>query len=523
MKLLLQIAYVVRSEARYLIQFPKLMLSAAVLALVPAMYCLLYITSVWDPETKTAALPVAVVNLDKGVQYKEHTFNVGWEITTRLEDSGRFGFTMLKDETQARQWVRQGKLAFAVIIPSDFSANAVPGAESGAGRVIIFTSQGNNFETASIAKRFAETLERELNESLNERRWVLVLHSAAGSQKSLEHLHSIVDTLQAGAQNLRHESAQTNTAAQELASTTRRLHSRLVQITSDTRQLPGAGKSVDTTRPGNTDFDELNRGASEVAAKASMVSNVAQQTSHSVGRLLSAIGLLSSALPTQMESLGGSSAEGLAHSVTPVLEIDAPVENSGSGFASNVVPGALWLGAATAAFLIHIQVLPRQSLFFFRSARVIGKMFFPACVVLAQSLLIFVVIRFVLKVHVVNPWIFASTLVLSSLSFLSIVFALSKVFGDAGKEIAMVLLAVQLSSSGGILPVELSGGMFAVISPWLPMTWVVDCIKVGLFNAYAGQWQHPMLQIGLAGLVSFFMSCRLGRWRFVKSSRRIAA
>jgi len=35
-----------------------------------------------------------------------------------------------------------------------------------------------------------------------------------------------------------------------------------------------------------------------------------------------------------------------------------------------------------------------------------------------------------------------------------IVLALTKAFGDAGKGIAMFLLAVQLSSSGGILPVE---------------------------------------------------------------------
>ena len=523
MKFFLQVAFIVRSEARYLIQFPKLMASAAVLALVPAMYCLLYITSVWDPETKTAALPVGVVNLDQGVQYKEHTFNVGWEITTRLEDSGRFGFTMLSDETKARQLVRQGKLAFAVIIPSDFSANAVPGAESGAGRVVIFTSQGNNFETAAIAKHFAETLERDINESLNERRWVLVLHTAAGSQQSLEHLHAAVNTLHADARDLRKESAQTGTTAQELAIGTRHLNASVTQIAAEARQLRGTAKALDSTRNSNTDLDELTRGANELAGKAANLLNVTQQSSHRVGHLLSAIDLLSNALPKSLESLGESSAEGLAHSVTPVLEIDAPVENSGSGFASNVVPGALWLGAATAAFLIHIRILPRQTLFFSRPARVIGKMFLPACVVLAQGIFIFIAVCFILKIHVANPWLFASTLALSSLSFLSIVFALSKAFGDAGKEIAMVLLAVQLSSSGGILPVELSGGLFAIISPWLPLTWVVGCIKVGLFNAYAGAWQLPMLQIGLGGLVSFAMSCSVGRWRFVNSSKRIAA
>ena len=67
MKFLLQILFIVRKEARYLRGFPKKLLSGATLAFVPAVYCLLYITSVWDPETKTNALPVAVVNQDDGV------------------------------------------------------------------------------------------------------------------------------------------------------------------------------------------------------------------------------------------------------------------------------------------------------------------------------------------------------------------------------------------------------------------------------------------------------------------------
>ena len=116
MKFFLQIAFIVRNEADYLLRSPKKLLSGAMLAFVPAMYCVLYITSVWDPETKTSALPVAVVNLDGGVKVGEHEFNIGWEITTRLEDGGRFGFTVFSDEQKARTLVRQGKLAFAVIM-----------------------------------------------------------------------------------------------------------------------------------------------------------------------------------------------------------------------------------------------------------------------------------------------------------------------------------------------------------------------------------------------------------------------
>jgi putative membrane protein len=226
------------------------------------------------------------------------------------------------------------------------------------------------------------------------------------------------------------------------------------------------------------------------------------------------IELLAKALPGKVDTLEGS-AEGLANSVEPVIEIDAPVENSGSGFASNVVPGALWLGAAVAAVLIHVRVLPRNAQFFASPIQVAGKMLLPACVVLAQSLIVFIVVLYILKIHVVNPWTFALTLIVSSLAFLSIVFALIKAFGDAGEGITMVLLAVQLSASGGIMPVELSGGLFAMISPWLPLTWVVESIKVSMFGAFGGAWQPSLHMVAMAGLAGFALSCGVGRWHIL--------
>jgi putative membrane protein len=178
----------------------------------------------------------------------------------------------------------------------------------------------------------------------------------------------------------------------------------------------------------------------------------------------------------------------------------------------------LWLGAAVAAVLIHVRVLPRHAQFFSRPAQVAGKIFIPACVVLAQSLMVFTVVLYILKIHVVNPWTFALTLIVSSLAFLSVVFALIKGFGDAGEGITMVLLAVQLSASGGILPVELSGGLFAMISPWLPLTWVVESVKVSMFGAFGGAWHQPLLLVGLAGLAGFALSCGVGRWRVVHAT-----
>ena len=110
-----------------------------------------------------------------------------------------------------------------------------------------------------------------------------------------------------------------------------------------------------------------------------------------------------------------------------------------------------------------------------------------------------VTVFYVLHIKVVQPAALACTVVSAGLTFLLIVCALTRLLGDAGKALAMLFLAVQLSSSGGVLPVELSGTFFATVSPWLPITWVVHGLKASMFGAFDGVWQTSWHQVLLAG------------------------
>lgn len=142
----------------------------------------------------------------------------------------------------------------------------------------------------------------------------------------------------------------------------------------------------------------------------------------------------------------------------------------------------------------------------------------PAVLVLAQAMLVFACVSFWLKIPLAHAGAFALILGSAALAFLLIIFALTLAFGDAGKALAMLLLAVQLSSSGGIVPIELSGGVFMDINPWLPLTWVVKAIKASMFNAYDGAWIQPLGLICLIGVLATTVACFVGRWRFVKTS-----
>ena len=86
---------------------------------------------------------------------------------------------------------------------------------------------------------------------------------------------------------------------------------------------------------------------------------------------------------------------------------------------------------------------------------------------------------------------------------------------DSGKAAALILLILQLSSAGGVLPVELSGGIYQTLSPWLPFTYVIKALRATMFGAFNSEWFSPWLAIGLVGALAWLSACFVGTWKFV--------
>ena len=630
-----QVVLVARLETQFYLRQPRLLLAALAVALIPAIYVLIYLSSVWDPAAHTGALPVALVNLDRDVHYRDQVFNLGQEVTAKLKSARLFGYVDQADEEEARRMVRDGRVAFALVIPSDFSSNAVPGAGRGAGRLAVYTSEGNSYQSANLARRFAEDLGHEINERLNERRWALVLSNAVGSQRSVERLNKAVDQLSKGAHELAGGIGQAADGADALGSGAGRLDSGVDRLASGVKEIGVVLRTLESRQPAPAELNrlktgaeslvaghgELGHGLSDLLAGSQRLSggviafrdearsstllggrilDGAEELADGMGKLDTGLQAAISAqhkladgaarvsegvgaLATGMQSQGNAlrsivaglpadsqveelaagtgklaagaaalvdgnrklkagaqhldlglelladelpdsvagpdgSAEGLANSVRPEVEVDAAVQNNGSAYAPNIIPAALWLGAGIAAFLIHVRVLPREAEGFSRLAQLLGKIAVPSVVVLGQALLVLLSVLFVLHMQVADLFPFALTLAVSALTFLIIVFALTRAFGDAGKALSILFLAVQLSSSGGIIPVELSGGVFMDISPWLPLTWVVKAIKAAMFGAFDHAWQLPLMLVALAGLAAAAMACLVGSWRYVEQS-----
>lgn len=638
-KFVRQTLLIARMELAYLARYPKAWAALLVVLAVPAVYAVMYLSSVWDPEAHTAALAVGLVNLDQGVVVQGQALNVGQEVLGALRAEQKFGYRDFSDESAARQAVRRGELAFALMVPRDFSASALPGWSAGSGKLVVYASEGNSYQTAMMARRFAEGLGPQVNRRLNERRWRFVLASADAAQGQISELRENVAKLERGARQLHAGVAKTAQGAGSLAAGGRQLNQGLGSLTQGAKQLGSGLKTMQEGLPPEQDLDrllagsqqlassqaalaegfgalkagadqlasgvllvrdeaaesllvpdaemeavnklasgaetlrqgmasallaqqalakasdemnggvtalvkglqsigagvqgasaavpedsrldEIDQGAAGLARGALKVSDATRQLEDGSLKLAAGIDALDQALPESLPRPEGSP-QGLAQSVDLQLESPTHVQNSGSGFAPNVLLAALWLGASVMAFLLHVRALPREALYFYRPAQMLGKLLSPACMVSMQVAVLALTAWGVLRIPIAQFVPFVVTLLISALAFLLIVFALMRAWGDVGKGVAMFLLAIQLTSSGGILPVELSGGFFMHISPWLPLTWAVKAVKASMFDAFGGDWLSPLWRVGLMGVAALGFAMFVGQWRFVRANKRPA-
>lgn len=627
-----QAARIVRAELALFQRFPKLRMSVLGIVFIPALYSFIYLSSVWDPTSHTEALQALIVNQDQGFDYRGQPVNLGRDLVASLQDKHTFGFQLEADEARARAAVQAGQAAFALIIPAQFSANAVPGTQSGGGKLIVFASEGNNYSGAGLARRFAVELGHQLNETLNEKRWALVLGASEGSKASLSRLREGVAQLQAGAHALDQGLGQAGNGAQQLAGGSTRLSDGLGPLTSGVKQLGEGLRTMESKMPNAQDLQalksasaqlasaqgelgqglgELHKGAQKLTAGAQSLkddtqsipvvggkvsagagqlaqggqqlvqgldqartaqakitegqqrlnagvtglADGVQQLGQGVGQMTAklptdaqlnelnqgglalkngaqglnqglvqlqggahqlSLGLdtLAQSLPAEVPGLEGS-AKGLAASVEPEVEIDAPVPNNGTGFAPNFVPVSLWLGAVMTSFVFHLRRLPLCAQGMAAPAQLMGKGGLLGGIVLAQAGVILLMLTLILEIKVSNLPALALTLGLASLTFMLMILALTRAFGDAGKAVGLILLIVQLSSAGGIFPVELTGAFFREISPWLPFTWVVRGIRASMFGAYGAEWLTALWTVGSATLVAGLAATFIGRWKIV--------
>ncbi|WP_125706145.1 YhgE/Pip domain-containing protein [Lacticaseibacillus daqingensis] len=113
----------IKDEFGFIKKNKLIMLSVMVIMIIPFLYCVFFLKSVWDPYGDTQALPVAVVNNDHAVQYQGKTLDVGDQTVKKLKKNHELGWRFVTAK-QAAKGLKDNKYYTVVTIPSNFSKNA---------------------------------------------------------------------------------------------------------------------------------------------------------------------------------------------------------------------------------------------------------------------------------------------------------------------------------------------------------------------------------------------------------------
>lgn len=110
-------------EWKQIFKNKMLMIVLAAVVVIPSIYTILFLGSMWDPYGKLENLPVAVVNLDKPVEYEEKTLQVGADLTKKLRDNEELDFHFVEGN-EAKKGLENGSYYMVITIPENFSKNA---------------------------------------------------------------------------------------------------------------------------------------------------------------------------------------------------------------------------------------------------------------------------------------------------------------------------------------------------------------------------------------------------------------
>ncbi|MEV4776656.1 YhgE/Pip domain-containing protein [Microbacterium sp. LWH12-1.2] len=148
---------------------------------------------------------------------------------------------------------------------------------------------------------------------------------------------------------------------------------------------------------------------------------------------------------------------------------------------------ALWVGALLIS--VSIRVDPPQSgaselPLLSPTQTYLGRFGIFALVGLLQSTLVCLGSVLFTQVQPEHPFLLILTGWVMSLVFTLIIYTFVVTFGNAGKALAVLMLVVQISSSGGAYPLQVLPQWFQNVSPFLPATHAVNAMRSAIAGIY---------------------------------------
>ena len=240
-----------------------------------------------------------------------------------------------------------------------------------------------------------------------------------------------------------------------------------------------------------------------------------------VGKLKTGAGELNTALTNGAKQIPDPSpearkavAETLGAPVGLKNSSQATADSYGAGLAPFFLSLSCWIGAYVL-FLLVRPLSPRALAGLQAPVRVaLGGWLPPAIFGAVQAALVFTAVIFGLGIDTAHPWLTVAYLILTSMTFVAILHALSAWFGAVGKFLGLVLMVIQLVSAGGTFPWQTIPAPLYFFHHVLPMSYAIDGVRHLMYGGPGNSLGKDLLVLTawlLAGLTASSLAARKQR------------
>lgn len=309
----------IKAEFKNILHNRLLLISTTVICIIPFLYSIFFLKSVWDPYGSTENLPVAVVNKDVPVEYRGQTMDIGHRMVKELKKNKQLKWEIVSPE-KAHYGLTHRKYYTVVTIPKDFSKNATTvldkhpkqmqlkyetnGSLNYIGEVIsqLGMTKLNEKIRAQVTRAYAtamfkalHTVGKGMSTAANGAKQLST--GMVTLQSGMNQYVARVSQVNNGVQTLRVSVAPLAAGAQQLASGSQTLANGIRQYTGGVGQLAtGLGQL-------NANSGALNSGASQLQSGLSQLSGNSGQLQSGSGQLATGASQLNSTVNSQLGNI----------------------------------------------------------------------------------------------------------------------------------------------------------------------------------------------------------------------------
>ena len=159
------------------------------------------------------------------------------------------------------------------------------------------------------------------------------------------------------------------------------------------------------------------------------------------------------------------------------------IENYGSAMTPFYTVLSIWVGSLLMSSLLTTKVEDEEKKYK-PYQKYFGRELLFIIISLFQTLIITLGDMYVLGTQATSPYRFVLYALLISLLFSSIIYTIVCILGNVGKAVCIVLLVLQLGSSGGTFPIQMTSEFFQALYPKVPFTYSIGLLREAVGGVY---------------------------------------